>query len=144
MKNHLSQKNSFTLIEIVIVVIIIGILMVLGVPRYMDTVQKAKQKDVKSMIRLISNAQWLLEAKGLPFYPTSGTALIGDINQNLNLSILQPSDVVYECRAKAAGADFDCHGYHPDKSSPRWTISTGIDKSVQELFCTAGTGGKCF
>jgi|GEM_PF-828947 len=137
----LTKQSGFTLTEIIIVIVILSVLTGFGIPRYMDTVQKAKQKDAASILRLIKGAQALRYTKTEKFYPISGTVNIDNINQTLNLSVLQPSDVVYECEAKDAGNDFLCKAYYPDKSSPKWTRTLSYE---DQGTCTAGAGGKCY
>jgi len=52
------DKHSFTLIELLIVLVIIGILATLAVPQYQDYVNKARCAEAKTMLRAWSNAIW--------------------------------------------------------------------------------------
>jgi type IV pilus assembly protein PilA len=51
-KFHRSQKG-FTLIELMIVVVIIGILAALAIPRFMRATTKAKQSEAKTILKQI-------------------------------------------------------------------------------------------
>jgi prepilin-type N-terminal cleavage/methylation domain-containing protein len=51
-KFHRSQKG-FTLIELMIVVVIIGILAALAIPRFMQATTKTKQAEAKSILKQI-------------------------------------------------------------------------------------------
>ena len=82
-QNHLSKKSGFTLIEIILVVVIIGILAGIAIPRMGGKTEKAKISQAKSNITSLSMAiqefemingnypssldQLLDESKGGPF-----------------------------------------------------------------------------
>ncbi len=55
-KFHKSQKG-FTLIELMIVVVIIGILAALAIPRFMRATTKAKQSEAKQLLKQIYTMQ---------------------------------------------------------------------------------------
>ncbi|HOD12230.1 MAG TPA: prepilin-type N-terminal cleavage/methylation domain-containing protein [Candidatus Omnitrophota bacterium] len=133
----LKEKEAFTFIEIMLVAIIIGILAGFGVPQYFKTVQKAKQRDVTAIIHLIKGAQEMYHNKKGVYYPQNTSSVaIADINQNLNLDILQPSDIVYQCTG-TGGSGFLCKGCHPSLINGRWCVET---TEVSNPACVQGTG----
>ncbi|MFQ5454490.1 MAG: type IV pilin protein, partial [Candidatus Zixiibacteriota bacterium] len=50
MQNRYSKNRGFTLIELMIVVVIIGILAALAIPRFMQTTTKTKQSEAKLIL----------------------------------------------------------------------------------------------
>ncbi len=51
------DSRGFTLIELMIVVVIIGILAALAIPRFMRTTAKAKQSEAKGILKQIYTMQ---------------------------------------------------------------------------------------
>ncbi len=57
MIKYLKKTESFTLIEIIIVVIIVGILAGLALPRYEKTLEKSRKAEAYSVLKSIHDAQ---------------------------------------------------------------------------------------
>lgn len=58
MTNYIfNNRKGFTLIELVVVVVIIGILVALAVPRFEQAVEDAKIKEAQSVLRSIKGAE---------------------------------------------------------------------------------------
>lgn len=57
-----SSRKGFTLIELMVVVIILGILTSIGVPYYVKTVESSKALDAVAMANMISSATRMLMA----------------------------------------------------------------------------------
>lgn len=52
-----NNKSGFTLIELMIVVVIIGILAALAIPRFMQASSKSKQSEARMLLKQISTMQ---------------------------------------------------------------------------------------
>lgn len=80
--------RSFTLVELIIVVIIIGILATFAMPAFRVTQERALDNEAKANLKLIQAAQKIYRMEMGSYYPPSGsTSDIATINQNLKLSL---------------------------------------------------------
>jgi prepilin-type N-terminal cleavage/methylation domain-containing protein len=57
MFNRLHNRKGFTLIELMIVVVIIGILAALAIPRFMQATTKSKQSEAQQLLKQIYTMQ---------------------------------------------------------------------------------------
>lgn len=91
------DKHSFTLIEILVVIIIIGILAGLGLPIYQITKERTLDKEAKANLQTIQEAEATYKMEkggGIDYYPAvSSTGDPGLINANLKLGL--PTDTTY-------------------------------------------------
>ena len=79
--------SGFTLIEIMVVVVIIGILASLAIPNYMNTREKALDKEAVAGVKLIRAADRQYYVQNETYFPSSGTATLADINGNLSIAL---------------------------------------------------------
>ena len=90
-KNRLPKflvRHSFTLIEMMTVVVIVTILVALAVPNYLATREGAVDKEATSALRLVYAANKQYFAKSEFFYPVSGSNNnIATINGNLSIDL---------------------------------------------------------
>ena len=79
MKNKVSRKSGFTLVEIMIVVAIIGLLAAIAIPNFVRARTTSQMNACINNLRLIDSAkqQWALEQRqnNSSFPATSGTEL---------------------------------------------------------------------
>ena len=71
----LSNKKGFTLIELLIVVVIIGILAAIAIPKFANTKEKAYVASMKSDLRNLLTAQEAYFSDNSSTYAASTTAL---------------------------------------------------------------------
>lgn len=85
MKN---RKSAFTLVELIIVVIIIGILAAIAIPAYIKTQERAFDKDAQASVKLIQAAERVYRLENNFYYPNSGSTSSNiAINNNLRLTL---------------------------------------------------------
>jgi general secretion pathway protein G len=67
-KGRFSQARGFTLLELLVVVVIVGLLAGLVVPRYFDTLEKSKSKIARAQLDAFEKAleQYRLDVGSLP------------------------------------------------------------------------------
>jgi prepilin-type N-terminal cleavage/methylation domain-containing protein len=87
-KRSMRSRQGFTLIELLIVVVIIGILAAIAIPKFANTKEKAVVASMKSDLRNLASAQeayWVenrtyygaaIPGAGIQFNPTAGVTIV--------------------------------------------------------------------
>jgi type IV pilus assembly protein PilA len=88
----MSNRKGFTLIELLIVVVIIGILAAIAIPKFANTKQKAVKASMISDLRNLATAQEAFYADSTKYATTYGTTLANNtvpftVSQNNALAI---------------------------------------------------------
>ncbi len=71
-----NNKKGFTLIELMIVVVIIGILAALAIPRFMRASTKSKQSEAKAILKQIYVMEHAYRQEKDVYYPNGGTVSV--------------------------------------------------------------------
>ncbi len=79
MYNIIKQTKGFTLVELVIVIVIVGILSVISVPIYRGYVEKAMLTEGKILVNAIGKAELGYHVKNGWFYGTGGDVSSDDV-----------------------------------------------------------------
>jgi len=90
----ISDKKSFTLVEILVVIIIVGILVALSWPIFTGTKERTVDKEAKANLKLLQAAEEIYRMEKGTYYPAgTTTSVIRDINSylKLGLPISQPN-----------------------------------------------------
>lgn len=81
------KKHSFTLVELLITIVIIGILATLALPNFRRSREQVLGREAQANLKLIAAAERIYRMEYGTYWPTSGD--LGDIaNINTNLKLL--------------------------------------------------------
>ena len=126
--------KGFTLIEIMVVVILLGVIAGFGIPSYNNAREKADEREGKFSLSVIASAMENYEYRNAG-YPVANLPQIDDINTTLNLGILEQT-MDYDCTSSSA--TFTC----TTVSSYGWELDIS-DTSSGVVRCSVVTCPTC-
>lgn len=137
-RKNTKRFTGFTLIELIMVVVLIGMMTAFVIPNYGKAVNKSYEKAGSNNLRIIYSAQQVKKNSGLDFQMGSN---VTDINTALSLGILSGDGFNYQC-CNAAGANcggatdttFKCTAARTDGS-----FTMQITDGNSNVCCAAGT-----
>ncbi len=84
--NHDRHKQGFTLVELLVVIIIVGILAAIALPSFLNQSAKAKQSEAKQIIGASNRVQNVYRSQNSQFASTFDQIAIGNISGSTTAS----------------------------------------------------------
>jgi len=125
-KFHRNNKKGFTLIELMIVVVIIGILAALAIPRFMRSTTKAKMSEARQLLKQVYTMQRAYRQEN-DTYTCNGdvaSAAAGDAFADIGVDV--GASARYTYTMVAAAGTFTCTAtanLDDDAIIDTWTIT---------------------
>ena len=135
-----NKKNGFTLIELIMVMIILGIMAAVAIPRYLETIQKSEVASedavVNNIVVALENfAQNKMLSEGRRYWPTNPFDALATKPQSYSLDGT-PCDTDNEWTFVDDGGDGAFTGYishqRADNSRHQWSYNKGINSGTDD------------
>jgi len=89
------KKKGFTLVEILVVLVVIGILVALALSSFGVTKERAMDKEAKANLRLVQAAEKIYKLEMAHYFPPgTSTSDVSLINSNLKLRLPAPPKTI--------------------------------------------------
>ncbi len=144
----IANVKAFTIMELMVVVIIVGIMAAFAVPSYNKANNKAEERQMITNLRAIISAQEIYRAQKSNYWPAGAYAVptgnqgLPQLNTALRLNIINGTKYVYACRSSAA-QQFECTAsYSPGAFAWQLYTNVGIAHGTvypQQVCCDAAT-----
>ena len=126
MFSRFHNRKGFTLIELMIVVVIIGILAALAIPRFMKSTTKAKQSEAKQILKQIYTMQHTYRQANAAYGDNGLTSVPGAAFTFPEIGVDIQSSAVYAYDIVAAAGTFTATAtanIDDDATDDVWTIT---------------------
>ncbi len=138
-RNHLHRDvvDGFSLVEMIIAVIIVGVIAAFAIPKYTKYIGRTYSDDAFNQLTAIHNAnnEYYLKSKPKSYWPGSaGSYNVTAINTNLGLNVIE-NGMTYSCSGTTS--TFTCTAVR-SASNPFTITITEAPVSTTNPSCTSG------
>ena len=127
-------EKGFTLIELMIVVVIIGILAALAIPRFMRATTKSKQSEARQILKQVYSMQRAYRQEYNTYWGNATTASAAAMNGFARIGVDIMANARYTYGMVAAANTFTCTAtsgvLDDDATLDVWTIDESGDLQV--------------
>jgi type II secretory pathway pseudopilin PulG len=134
------QIRSVTLLELLTVLLIIGILVALTIPRFSAMRERALDKEARANLKLIQAAEKIYRMETLIYYPTGSDADTSGINTNLRLDLPAGAKANwnYSIDDTGGGNNFDAVAARNNPPT-NWDRNYSLDRDDDSACCCPKT-----
>lgn len=123
--------KAFTIMELMVVVIVVGVIAAFAIPNYTKANNRAEERQMIVNLRSIISAQEIYKAQNGSYWPAGAYAVptgnqgLPQLNTDLKLNIISDSKYTYVCSSDTA-QDFECFASYSSAGTLAWQIYTNI------------------
>ena len=137
------MKKGFTLVELVIVIIIVGILSIVAVPIYKGYTDRAKETEGKALLGSINTAEKVYFAEMNSFYATGGEdGEVAITSNSVKLSVDARANKYYKYFKVTAGDDDDSAAFTAVVSENANLSESAQNSGLRNITLTATSTGQ--
>ncbi len=123
-------KKGYTLIELFVVVVIIGVIAALAIPRFMQSTAKTKQGEAQLILKQVYEMQRAYRQEMDTYYPSDGSTIVVQPGGNfgrLDVEVMSSARYSYSMTATrtsfvATAGSKEASGLDDDPTLDMWTI----------------------
>jgi prepilin-type N-terminal cleavage/methylation domain-containing protein len=122
------DERGFTLIELLIVVVIIGILAAIAIPKFAATKEQAYVADMKSDLRNLATAQEAYAGDNNTYYAGAvpSGALVYSPSQSISIVVTEATTVGWAAVASTSFTPRTCALYSGTATPPSPAVTEGV------------------
>jgi prepilin-type N-terminal cleavage/methylation domain-containing protein len=132
------KLNGFTLMELIVVIMIVGVLSSIIFPQYVRTRERTMDKQAIAILKTIRSAQRAYKLDTGTYYPSSGSVTsAATINNNLFVELTDNGEWGYYIETQNSGTEFTARlSRNKGGYSRRWQI----DEASENPSCAFVSG----